>query len=160
MKKYYIVFLLIIKLSCSVHAQTKSSQVVGSAGNSIAKSSVQITWTLGEVITNINKTKDTSVQLSQGFLHGNIQVTSIGEIIEPTVLLYPNPTSDMAIIELPNKGKSPVSYSLRDMQGRVLKTGKIITEKQEISFHEMPSAAYLIEIEYQKKLRIFKVIKN
>jgi hypothetical protein len=160
MGKLYLVLMFHVVLSFSLLAQTKNPQVIGSAGNSVSKASVQLTFTIGEIVTNTNKGKDTSVQLSQGFVHGNILANSISELGETSIVMYPNPASDIVFIEVPSYGNAQISYVLKDLLGKELKHENIIGRKAQISLQELPTAAYIIQVTYQEKVKIFKVVKN
>ena len=103
-------------------AQSVTPEVTASAGAHFAIPSVQISWTLGETITET--LTNSSAQLTQGFQQSNIAVVGISDYdFSYSVEAFPNPTIDVVQIKL----------SDNVTQGRLTiidPTGKLIHEKE------------------------------
>lgn len=75
------------------------------------------------------------------------------------VNLYPNPTNEKAYLEI--KGlKGETKGVINDMQGRVLKTIEINSERIEIDLKEFSSGIYYIRIFNDKLIHTCKIIKE
>ena len=156
MKHFFILFFTLY--TSALFAQTNTQQIIGSAGNSVSSGTAQLSWSVGEPITKTGS--NGGIELAQGFHHKTLKVTSLDELSDHTVSIYPNPTSDFAIIELNDKKLVQASFTLTDMQGRIIQTKEIEGPKLYVNFKDLPAAAYIIQVSKQDKVRTFKVIKN
>lgn len=156
MKHFIILFLTLF--NSALFAQTKTQQIIGSAGNSVSNGTAQLSWSIGEPITKTGA--NGGIELAQGFHHKSLKVTSLDELSDHSVSIYPNPTADIITIDLYDKNLVQASYTLTDLQGRIIETKKIETQKWNIGFKDLPAAAYIIQVSNQDKVRTFKVIKN
>jgi hypothetical protein len=103
-------------------AQSITPDVTASAGAHFAITSVQMSWTLGETITET--LSDGSTQLTQGFQQSNIQLVGISDFdFTYSVTAFPNPTIDVVRIQL----------SENSVDGRlniIGPAGKIVLERE------------------------------
>lgn len=120
MKKILLGLTLLIS-SISV-AQTVSPNVTATAGAHFAIPSIQMSWTLGEPITQTYS--GASVQLTQGFQQSNISVVGISDYdFTYSVEAFPNPTIDVVNIRL--------SDNITEGRLHIIDpSGKIIHEKE------------------------------
>lgn len=120
MKKILLGLSLI--MSSISFAQTVSPDVTATAGAHFAIPSIQISWTLGEPITQTFS--NASVQLTQGFQQSNISVVGISDYdFTYSVEAFPNPTIDVVRIKLSeNIAKGRLNI--------IDPTGKVIHEKE------------------------------
>ncbi|MCJ8291980.1 MAG: T9SS type A sorting domain-containing protein [Crocinitomicaceae bacterium] len=103
-------------------AQSVTPDVIATAGAHFAIPSIQISWTLGEPVTQT--LSNGSGQLTQGFQQSNISVVGISDYdFSYSVTAFPNPTIDVVRIKLSDN----VSDGLINI---VDPTGKIIFEKE------------------------------
>ncbi len=145
-------------LTTVAFAQTKTLQVIGSAGNTASNANAQLTWTIGEPISNTGKS--TNNALTQGFHQGGLVITAVDEIEKMDVSIQPNPTSDYALIELSDLSPDNASYTLLDVAGKVIEQRKIENKQASISFQGLASATYFIQVTNNQKTKTFKIIKN
>lgn len=104
----------------------------------------------------------TSSVTSDGVLIDDLKVSTsqlgVDEIKEEDIFnIYPNPTSGIIIIESKDTIKSLVLY---DMQGRLLKTEKVIGRKYQINLYALPKGVYLLKINSEAETKSIEVIKN
>ena len=119
--KKTLIGLVLITSSISL-AQSVTPDVTATAGAHFAIPSIQISWTLGETITQT--LSNSSAQLTQGFQQSNISVVGISDYdFSYSVEAFPNPTIDVVRIKL--------SDNVTDGRLSIIDpTGKIIHEKE------------------------------
>ena len=131
-------------------AQSIELSLINSAGGSFNSQHENLTWTVGEVITESFSTDN--LYLTQGFLQTNINKTSIStkksEISE--INIYPNPASTVFFIDY-TSGKEPsVSHptelSLIDINGKVVFSKDLNQKLTSITINELKTGVYLIKL--------------
>ena len=104
---------------------------------------------------------------------GNYIIEGVQQPYEITILIseetanninltaYPNPTNDYLNINLNNYESNNVTFQLLDMNGKVLKFGKIKDQETKIDVTNLPSTIYIVKInDNNKVIKIFKIIKQ
>ena len=118
--------LALITSSMSI-AQTVTPDVIATAGAHFAIPSVQISWTLGEPVTQT--LSNGTAQLTQGFQQSNISVVGVSDYdFTYSVEVYPNPTIDVVRVEL-SEIVTNGSLSIIDPTGKTVLV-KAITESE------------------------------
>lgn len=138
-------------------------QVISSAGASAAGTGVQLSWTVGETV--IETFTGTSAILTQGFHQTRLTVTAIELIPVPDLDLtvYPNPVSSVLRLQAIGKKKVPqMTYSLFNMEGKVILKKLFTDSPEEINMEMYSSGTYVLKIfnGENQPLRTFKVIKE
>jgi len=143
-------FLTIISLSLLPFlgmAQSISPEVIASAGEHYDNGTVQLSWTLGEVMID---TYDNGTNiLTQGFHQTELTVTSIEETLADIRLnLYPNPTSEYLNIELGNN-EEDINLQLYDMSGKLIHKDVInaYDTKYVLPMQSVASGQYLVQMQ-------------
>lgn len=128
-------------------AQSIEPQVIASAGEHFDNGSVQLSWTLGEVVID---TYDNGTNiLTQGFHQTELTVTAIDETIANVRLnMYPNPTSELLNIELGNN-ESDINLQLFDMSGKLVHQVKIeaYQTKYVLPMNLVATGNYLVQMQ-------------
>lgn len=129
-------------------AQSLDRAIIGAAGNN----NQALSWTIGEPVT---KTIDGTYTLTQGFHQCDISVYLINkeDEFDYHVSVYPNPVKTLLTIE---SDKIGITYKLVNINGKVLKTGKIISKTMKISFSEIPTGTYILDLNKRKTHIIIK----
>jgi hypothetical protein len=141
----YTSFFTFLFLACSF--SLFSQEVIGVAGKEESNSQVQIYWTLGETIIQTGGTGEQ--RLTQGFHQIEYFATLIEEKNQSNIefTLYPNPFIDVVNIAIKGDATAnSLNYALIDMNGRELKSGKMISNPFSLEFSAFSSAYYLIRI--------------
>lgn len=147
---------------------TTAQQVVSTAGDYTGNSAVQMSWTIGEVVTTTVNSEDNI--LTQGFHQSRITITAIDKLIDLGfgISAFPNPASESVILRfdhMPDKqtdwlGKD-YYFQLYDLSGKLL-IYKHIEDMETVilmaSF--IPSTYFLKIIKNNKEIRTFKIIKQ
>jgi hypothetical protein len=75
--------------------------------------------------------------------------------------LYPNPTSGSVTLQIENYDIQDLSYTIFDLNGRILSNDKISSNQTQISMGNFAKEMYHITImKFNKELKTFKIIKN
>jgi hypothetical protein len=143
-------FLTIISLSLFPFlgmAQSITPEVIASAGEHYDNGTVQLSWTLGEVMVD---TYDNGTNiLTQGFHQTELTVTSIEEnLAEVTMNLYPNPTAEYLNISLRNN-LNDIDLQLYDMSGKLIHKDVINANdtKYVLPMQTVAAGNYLIQMQ-------------
>jgi hypothetical protein len=157
-KVYFFIFIFALAAG-SLRAQ----QVISSAGASAVGVGVQLSWTVGEPV--IETFTGSSAILTQGFHQTKLTVTPIEFIPVPDLDLtvYPNPVSSLLRLQAIGKKKVPqLTYSLFNMEGKVILKKLFTDSPEEINMEMYSSGTYVLKIfnGENQTLRTFKVIKD
>jgi hypothetical protein len=90
-------------------------------------------------------------------------VTSVDEAKDLNINLsaFPNPTFDNLTLKVESASTKNLSYSLFDMNGKLLATQKLEGTETKISMNNYAAATYFIKIiENNNTIKTFKIIKN
>jgi len=147
------ILLILFILPTLVLAQSTSREVVSAGGDEFASANGSLDFTLGETATETFTAGEYS--LTQGFQQGNLSVTSIADPAQTgfSVNVYPNPVQNRLTIEADVQG---AEYRITNMQGKVVKTGKITQTALQIDFSALPNGTYLLQVNEQNTHKIIK----
>jgi hypothetical protein len=161
MKDSIISFLIVLVFPLSVAAQKITPQVIASSGGSYETSTVQLSWTLGELATE--SFTSGSTMLTQGFQQPEITVETgySDPEIQLSVNVYPVPAKSYLTVEF-NEVWQGMMVNLYNLQGIKILSTPVINQKMEINLHELPSAGYILKVitAENKMIKSYTVIKN
>lgn len=153
-----LIFLIVIFSGVTVTAQ----EVVASSGSSGTITGYKVDWTLGEPV--IETLTGPANILTQGMHQTNLLVTGLEEMIVPglEVRVYPNPTSDLLMIEVIQTGNDLFRYELFDITGRKIVLKKMNSNIEEIDMGSYVSGVYLLNVLNlnRKHVKVCKIIKQ
>jgi len=158
MKKIYtLLFMLLIGFSL------KAQEVVSSGGKTQAAAEYELSWTVGEAVTAT--VSDGTNTLTQGFHQSELIITAIGELLNSDLVLkvYPNPTQDFVNIHFSKLiDETSYSYSLFDLNGKLLEQKNITTNDVKLSIARFAEGSYLLKLsgENHQPLQSFKIVKR
>ncbi len=139
--------------------ELKAQEVIASGGDYFENSSVSISWTLGEPVTE-TVTDGTNI-LTQGFQQSKLTATEIFNVNTDKfdIRLFPNPTLNM--INIKTSDYENLTYNISDTNGKLLKEGKLISENTEVSVNRLPAAVYFFTIfDNNRIIKIFQIVKQ
>ncbi|MBK9982936.1 MAG: T9SS type A sorting domain-containing protein [Saprospiraceae bacterium] len=145
-------------------AQDPNLKVVATAGNSYTSSSVQLDWTLGEVM--IATIENSTTIISQGMHQPMYNITSTKIIPADigAIQLFPNPTSDFVDIRVGLIKSSDLEIEMTNTSGQLILKKKYIGDKimDRYFFKDLPQGTYLITIIVVdlSASQTFKIIKT
>lgn len=143
-------FLTVISLSVLPFfgmAQSITPEVIASAGEHYDNGSVQLSWTLGEVMIDTYDNGNNIV--TQGFHQTQLTVTSIErELVDIEMNVYPNPTSEFLNIELGRNDKD-IDLQLYDMSGKLIHKDVInaYDTKYVLPMQSVATGKYLVQMQ-------------
>lgn len=139
----------------------QGQESVNAAGGDASGSGGSIAYSVGQVFCTTNTS--TSGTISQGvqqayeFFSVGIKVTELNI----TLSIFPNPTVDNIFVQIGDYNKEKLSYQLFDMQGKLINVETITSKQTQVNMSNLPPATYFINIvQENKKIQIFKIIKN
>jgi len=119
-------------------------------------------YSIGQVVYTTQNSSNGSV--AQGVQHA-YDVYAIGiEHNELNVAMdvYPNPTSDNIILQIPDFNNQQLWYRLLDAQGKIIVSEKIVAQQSTINMYPLSSATYFLQVVNQenKQAQSFSIIKK
>jgi len=157
-KKFITVIILIYGLS-SLQAQETIPATGGEATGTGSAS-----YSVGQVFYNtLTGTNGNSIVQGVQLPYEISIVIGIPEAegIKISISAYPNPTIDLLTIHVKNYALLSLKFQLFDLQGKLLKSKNIITDKTEINTSDLTAGTYLLNVtDNEKIIKTFKIIKN
>jgi hypothetical protein len=153
--------LLLIVLTVLTGVAVSAQEVVASSGSSGTITGYKVDWTLGEPVI---ETYAGSVNiLTQGMHQTKLLVTGIRELTIPglEIKVYPNPVSEILMIEVIQTGNDLFRYELFDIAGRKTVAKQMSSNTGEIDMSSYVSGIYFLKVlspdhEYVKICKIIK----
>lgn len=134
-----------------------AQEVVSTQGDSYSNSSGIVDFTIGEVV--INTLNDGSNDLTQGFHQTNWTITSVEDISNYNVSIFPNPTDD--VINVKTSVFEGVYYLFYDINGKLLKEGNLTSGQTPIDVSQFAAGSYILTLNNKSKnLKKIKLIKQ
>lgn len=141
--KKMLLGLALITSSISI-SQSVTPEVTATAGAHFAIPSIQISWTLGEPITQT--LSNSSAQLTQGFQQSNISVIGISDYdFSYSVEAFPNPTIDVVRIKL-SENVSKGSLNIVDPTGKTIFVKDITESEFMLDFAPYSQGTYFLNL--------------
>ncbi len=135
--------------------------VTASGGNAIG-SGGQAAYSVGQVAYKANSNSTTTI--NQGVQQA-YEIFTVGvkeEEQSVSASLFPNPTQEDITLEVKQLANEQLTYSVFDMQGKLILTDKVRADETNISLKEFTPGIYFIQINNSenKKTQSFKIIKH
>ncbi len=152
------VFLLVSGLT-GLQAQ----ETIPATGGNASGSGGSASYSLGQLVYTTNTGTSGSVAQGVQQAHEISVITGIEQAKDINLICsaYPNPTSDFLTLKIENYDKENLSYTLFDVNGKLLESKKITGNETSISMTNRLSKLYFLKvIDSQKEIKTFKIIKN
>ena len=81
--------------------------------------------------------------------------TSIEEVEGKRVLVYPNPFRDHTILEFKD---DPIEWNLYDLNGRILRSEKVIGDRMQLNKRDLPAGIYHLEVIWESTVLTVKLM--
>ena len=149
---------LITLLALSSTLATTAQEIVATQGDSYSNTSMQINFTIGEII--INTESDGVNTLTQGFHQTNWNFVGLeNHTPEYEATIFPNPTSD--ILNIRTSTFENLTYTLYDAQGKLILQDKLSSEQTPIKVSQLAPGNYSITLTNEiQNLKTFKLVKS
>jgi hypothetical protein len=135
---------------------------VASGGNASGVGGT-VSYTVGQLVYT------TTTQLGGSIAEGVQQPFEIETVLGPEEVkgitlqctVYPNPTSEGVTLQIENYDIKNLSYTIFDLNARIIANKNISSKQTYISMENLASATYYIKImKLNKELKVFKIIKK
>lgn len=148
-------------LLCTFHL-TYSQTTFASSGGSVKSDTGSLTFTVGQLVYTTSNNDNGSIAqgVQQAF---EFQVLSNSDVSPKnfTLLTYPNPTSDNFVVKLSDTSYNKIEYTLFDIQGKQIKTGRIVKRETNIEIQDVSNGVYFLKVTNGKQLlKSLKIIKK
>ena len=152
-------FLLILLLG-SFKLQAQNNTVSG--GGQASGTGGSVSYTVGQIAyAALTGTNGSLIQGVQQPYEISI-VTSLEDLaIDIKAQVYPNPTTDQLVLSVGTEDYKNLRYLLVDLQGKVIKTDRIINSNSTLDVTKLSNGTYFLRVlSNNKPIKTFQVIKN
>ncbi|HRU72493.1 MAG TPA: T9SS type A sorting domain-containing protein [Paludibacteraceae bacterium] len=142
-----------------LQAQTSVNATGGNASGSGGSAS----YSVGQIVYTTNT--GTSGLVAQG-VQQPYEISGVTGIeatkdINPSITIYPNPTTDYLTLRIDKFEISNLSYQLYDMDGKLCQNEKITGNQTSIAMSNLVPATYFVKVvQGNKEIKTFKIIKK
>jgi hypothetical protein len=153
-----------LKLSALLFALgllTQAQEAPTAAGGDATGSGGTVAYSVGQVsyVTNTgtNGTEGQGVQQPYEILTTSVENAQIAVSLSA----FPNPALNTLNLQVANFANQKMTYSLFDVQGKLLESKSIAAQQTQIDMSALSAASYFITVlQDDKKIRSFKIIKK
>lgn len=145
----------------SLYSQNLDHFVIGTDGGFAGNNQFSLSYTIGEIVTELGNDPVNNIDLTQGFQQSYISIVSTeNHIADIDISVFPNPAVNYLNVNISDLSKVK-TYAMYDMSGKLLLQQEIISNQFEISFSNFSSGNYLLIFKNdQQKLKTLKVQKS
>ena len=155
-------FLIVnVLFTFSFYSQNLDHFVIGTDGGYAGNNQFSLSYTIGEIVTELGNDTVNNIDLTQGFQQAYISIVSTeNHITDIDIAVFPNPAVNYLNVNISDLSKVK-TYAMYDMSGKMLLKQEIISNQFEISFSNLSSGNYLLIFKNdQQKLKTLKVQKS
>ena len=155
-------FLIVnVLFTFSFYSQNLDHFVIGTDGGYAGNNQFSLSYTIGEIVTELGNDPVNNIDLTQGFQQAYISIVSTeNHIADIDISVFPNPAVNYLNVNISDLSKVK-TYAMYDMSGKLLLQQEIISNQFEISFSNFSSGNYLLIFKNdQQKLKTLKVQKS
>ena len=155
-------FLIVnVLFTFSFYSQNLDHFVIGTDGGYTGNNQFSLSYTIGEIVTELGNDPVNNIDLTQGFQQAYISIVSTeNHLADIDISVFPNPAVNYLNVNISDLSKVK-TYALFDMSGKLLLQQEVISNQFEISFSNFSSGNYLLIFKNdQQKLKTLKVQKS
>jgi hypothetical protein len=140
----------------------QAQETIPTSGGEATGSGGTVSYSVGQLLSNMNIGSNGTV--TQG-VQQTIEFTVLSnpELIALTLsaVTYPNPTTDYIVLSLTDATLTDLSYTMFDLQGRLVTKAKVEQEATQIAMKNLAIGVYILKInQNNQELKTFKIIKK
>ena len=157
----HFALLAILSIASIYYTQDLDHFVIGTDGGHASNNQFSLSYTIGEVVTELGRDTINNVDLTQGFQQSYISIVSVeNHDLNIDIMIYPNPAVDYLNVMVSDIDKAN-NYFMYDMSGKLIRQ-EIINDKEfKIGFSTLSSGNYmLVFTDEERKLKTIKVQKS
>jgi len=140
-----------------------AQEAIPATGGDVTESEGSVSYTIGQVlyITNTGTNGSVAEGVQQPYeLSVDVGIEQAKDI-NFICKAYPNPSTDLLILEVESAANEDLYFQLYDMMGKLLVSKKLLNIKTNISMANLAPSTYFLKVtDHQKVVKTFKIIKN
>ena len=158
--RYLTLLAMLIVVGFS-YTQDLDHFVIGSDGGYAKNNQFSLSYTIGEVVTDLGRDTINNADLTQGFQQSYISIVSVEDYdFDIDISIYPNPAVEHLNVRISDIDKAN-SYSMYDMNGKLIRQESIRTKEFKIGFGSLSTGNYvLVFTDRERRLKTIKVQKS
>lgn len=163
MRQHRLKLCTIIMLGLAQTLGVQAQEAIPATGGNASGSDGSVSYTIGQVLYTTNTGTNGSVfeGVQQPYEISVVVGIEHNEDINLLCTAYPNPTTDLLILEVEGAATEKFFFQLYDMMGKLLVNRIIIDSKTTISMANLAPATYFLKVtDHKKVVKTFKIIKN
>jgi len=141
----------------------QAQEAIPAAGGDASGSGGSVSYTIGQLLFTTNTGTNGSVTegVQQPYEISVVVGIEQAKDINLICKAYPNPTTDLLILEVDVAAADNFFFQLYDIMGKLLVSKEIIDIKTTISMANLSPATYFLKVtDHQRVVKTFKIIKN
>jgi len=164
MKHIPLVLLVLIPFiggSQNIDPKKNTHATINAAGGNFSDNGGIVSYSIGQVFFSSHHTSENHIL--EGVQQPLVINISPPEKAEKRLQVgtYPNPVTRVFIIRASNFSERSLEYHLMDLQGRLIKEGRIENSKTKVNIANVPVAIYLLMIsDNGTRIKTIKIIKK
>lgn len=142
---------------------SQAQQTTDAAGGDAIGVGGKVSFSIGQIDYSTNTGLNGSV--AQG-VQQPYEISIFTEVKEAkdislSFVVYPNPTSDFLKLKVENYSSQNLTYTFSTFNGKIIETKKMDAYEVSITMEQLATGTYFLKVaEFNKDLKIFKIIKN
>ena len=121
----HFALLAILSIASIYYTQDLDHFVIGTDGGHASNNQFSLSYTIGEVVTELGRDTINNVDLTQGFQQSYISIVSVEDhVLDIDIMIYPNPAVDYLNVVISDIDKAN-NYFMYDMSGKLIRQERI-----------------------------------
>lgn len=144
-------------------ANANAQEAAVASGGNASGSGGSVSYSIGQILYTTNSGSSGTVAQGVQQAYEISIVTSISEkgALNLNLLAYPNPTSDVLLLQIPDFDSENLSYQLMDVNEKLIERKKITGKTESINVLNLATAIYFLKVtQDNNEIKTFKIIKN
>lgn len=157
----YVTLLATFNIAMFSYSQDLNHFVVGTDGGFALNNKFSLSYTVGEIVTDLGRDTLNNTDLTQGFHQSYISIVSVEDHdLDVDISLFPNPAIDFLNVKISDINRAN-NFSIYDILGNLLSQQQIYSNELKISFSKLSTGYYiLVFTKDDKKIKTIKVHKS
>ena len=156
--KYHALFVFIL-----VFNGLQAQEAISVTGGDASGSGGSVSYSVGQVFyqTKTGSKGEMYEGVQQPYTISVVQTTTKAKEINLSILVYPNPATDILNLVVDNYTGGNMVYSVSDIQGKMLQKVRITGSKTSINMRQFSPSTYIVNLMKDNHLiKSFKIIKR
>ena len=157
----YPTLLATLNIAMFSYSQDLNHFVVGTDGGFALNNKFSLSYTVGEIVTDLARDTVNNIDLTQGFHQSYISIVSVEDHdFDVDISIFPNPAVDFLNVKISDVNKAN-KLSMYDVSGKLLSQQQIYNNEFKISFSRVSTGNYiLVFTKDDNKIKTIKVQKS